>query len=148
MEIKEILDRLERIDHKEYSGGFEFADSSTFNEMARCFEERKKMADYITNLQQENERLKEKNKMLQEDAWRNNDNLMEMVKEELEKSNCEECEICEDYKSRIEKAVEYIEKNQYKAKTITSYAYGSMDIYEICCESNDLLDILNGRSDE
>lgn len=56
--IKEILDRLERIDHKEYSGGFEFADSASFNEMARCFEERKKMANYITNLQQENERVK------------------------------------------------------------------------------------------
>jgi len=41
-EIKEILDRLERIDHKEYSGGFEFADSTTFDEECRCFEERKK----------------------------------------------------------------------------------------------------------
>ncbi len=56
-ERKKILDRLERIDHKEYSCDFEFADSATFDEMARCFEERKKMADYITNLQQENERL-------------------------------------------------------------------------------------------
>ena len=59
-EIKEILDRLERIDHKEYSCGFEFADSGSFDEDCRCFEERKKMADYITNLQQENERLKAK----------------------------------------------------------------------------------------
>ena len=55
-EIKEILDRLERIDHKEYIA-FEFADNATFDEMARCFEERKKMANYITNLQEENERL-------------------------------------------------------------------------------------------
>lgn len=55
-EIKEILDRLERIDHKEYIA-FEFADSATFDEMAKCFEERKKLADYITNLQQENDRL-------------------------------------------------------------------------------------------
>ncbi len=55
-EIKEILDRLERIDHKEYSCDFEFADSATFDEMSRCFEERKKLANYITNLQQENER--------------------------------------------------------------------------------------------
>ena len=52
-EIKEILDRLERIDHKEYIA-FEFADSATFDETARCFEERKKLADYITNLQNEN----------------------------------------------------------------------------------------------
>lgn len=57
-EIKEILDRLERIDHKEYSCGFEFADSGSFDEDCRCFEERKKMANYITNLQQENKQLK------------------------------------------------------------------------------------------
>ena len=53
-EIKEILDRLKRIDHNEYSCGFEFADSGSFDECCRCFEERKIMADYITNLQQEN----------------------------------------------------------------------------------------------
>ena len=58
-EIKEILDRLERIDHKEYSCGFEFADSGSFDEDCRCFEERKKMANYITNLQQENKKDKE-----------------------------------------------------------------------------------------
>ena len=58
-EIKEILDRLERIDHKEYNCGFEFADSGSFDEDCRCFEERKKMANYITNLQQENKQLKE-----------------------------------------------------------------------------------------
>lgn len=58
-EIKEILDRLERIDHKEYSCGFEFADSGSFDEDCRCFEERKKMANYITNLQQENKQLKD-----------------------------------------------------------------------------------------
>lgn len=57
-EIKEILDRLERIDHKEYSCGFEFADIGSFDEDCRCFEERKKMANYITNLQQENTQLK------------------------------------------------------------------------------------------
>lgn len=58
-EIKEILDILERIDHKEYSCGFEFADSGSFDEDCRCFEERKKMANYITNLQQENKKQKE-----------------------------------------------------------------------------------------
>ena len=58
-EIKEILDRLERIDHKEYSCGFEFADSGSFDEDGRCFEERKKMANYITNLQRENKQLKD-----------------------------------------------------------------------------------------
>lgn len=47
---EEILSRLERIDHKEYSSGFEFADSSTFDEMARCFEERKILAKEIERL--------------------------------------------------------------------------------------------------
>ena len=48
-EIKEILDRLERIDHKEYSCGFEFADSGSFDEDCRCFEERKKWQIQLTN---------------------------------------------------------------------------------------------------
>ena len=55
-EIKEILDRLERIDHKEYSCGFEFAENSTFDKISRCFEERKKMANYITNLREEKDK--------------------------------------------------------------------------------------------
>lgn len=54
--IEEILSRLERIDHKEYSCGFEFADSSTFDEMARCFEERKILAKEIERL---NKKVKE-----------------------------------------------------------------------------------------
>ena len=58
-EVKEILDRLEKIDHKEYSCGFEFADSGSFDEDCRCFEDRKKLANYITNLQKENEELKQ-----------------------------------------------------------------------------------------
>jgi cob(I)alamin adenosyltransferase len=48
--IEEILSRLERIDHKEYRCGFEFADSSTFDEMGRCFEERKILAKEIERL--------------------------------------------------------------------------------------------------
>lgn len=55
---EEILDRLERIDHKEYCGGFEFADSATFEEMGRCFDERKQLANYTKKLQQENKQLK------------------------------------------------------------------------------------------
>lgn len=51
-EIKKILDRLERLDHKSYCCGFEFADSGTFEETCDCFEERKKLANCITNLQQ------------------------------------------------------------------------------------------------
>jgi len=56
--IEEILDRLERIDHKEYCGGFEFADSTTFVEIGRCFDERKQLSNYTRKLQQENNQLK------------------------------------------------------------------------------------------
>ena len=57
--LKEILDRLERIDHKEYSGGFEIADSSTFNEMARCFEERKELYNEVFRLREIIDDIKE-----------------------------------------------------------------------------------------
>ena len=83
-EIKEILDRLERIDHKEYIA-FEFADSATFDEVTRCFKERKKLADYITNLQEEIERQSKAQVIL-------DNQIAEMY----------------DYKSRNEKAIEYI----------------------------------------
>ena len=98
-EIKEILDRLERIDHKEYSCGFEFADSGSFDEDCRCFEERKKMANYITNLQQEKE----------------------------------------DYKSRVENAVEYIKWQQENPQYDNVWRK-----YE--CES--LINILQGSKDD
>lgn len=103
-EIKKILDRLERIDHKEYICGFEFADSASFDEMARCFEERKKMANYITNLQQKveqyenpedltlfymwiDEKAKDKMKELQQEN--------ERLKDELEwwKQQCDDLEM-------------------------------------------------------
>lgn len=99
-EIKEILDRLERIDHKEYSCGFEFADSSSFDEDCRCFEERKKMANYITNLQQENKQLrKDYAKIIQDNCY--------TLK--LEK--------------RIDKAIEYIEsyKTDYSPYELSDY---------------------------
>lgn len=58
-EINKILSRLERIDHKEYSCSFEFADSGSFEETCMCFDERKKLAKYIQELQQENKQLKD-----------------------------------------------------------------------------------------
>ena len=36
--IKEILDRLEKIDHKEYNCDFEFADSASFEEKEYYFQ--------------------------------------------------------------------------------------------------------------
>lgn len=106
-EIKEILDRLERIDHKEYIA-FEFADSATFDEMARCFEERKKMADYITDLEQEKD----------------------------------------DYKSRNEKAIEYIRENKDKYYQDWGEDDGSYDTYLGEYEIDKVLSILQGVNNE
>ena len=108
-EIKEILDRLERIDHKEYIA-FEFADSATFNEMARCFEERKKMADYITNLQEENERYKKLfegkerfSKIMPDDM-----DFIIMSKTDYDRQVDDIELVALELRSRIDKAVEYI----------------------------------------
>lgn len=143
-EIKEILDRLERIDHKEYIA-FEFADSATFEEMARCFEERKKMADYITNLQEENERLKKNKPYSYTDT--NWDDLLEYngmkwinydrYKELKDSSPLDEAfyngvyKLEQDYKSRIDKAIEYIDK-------LWSFPGGN---YEIAINERDSIDI-------
>lgn len=94
MDIKKILDRLERIDHKEYKTSFEFADSATFEEMERCFKERMIMADYITNLQDKNIELTKKIKFNEKSRRKMQQSLMIQL---------------EDYKSRIEKAIEYFE---------------------------------------
>lgn len=95
-EIKEILDRLERIDHKEYSCGFEFADSGSFDEDCRCFEERKKMAKYITNLQEQLEKTEE----CRDELLEVND-VMRKLKERYQHEK-------HIYKIRIEKAIEIL----------------------------------------
>lgn len=127
-EIKEILDRLKRIEHKTYSCAFEFADSASFQEMCRCFEERKKLAACITNLQQELERYKHYSKttgieeLMQENEYLKkhqrfhkkfgNDYIfcVEGDKETYKDLLLEKQEELEDYKSRFEKAIEYNQK--------------------------------------
>ncbi len=101
-EIKKILDRLERIDHKEYSGGFEFADSGSFDEDCRCFEERKKLANYITNLQEENEELK-KNQRYHKKFGNDYIFCLEGDKETYK-------DYIFELQERIEKAIEYLEQ--------------------------------------
>ena len=80
--------------------------------------------DYITNLQQENERLKEKsiNEVLKID--------FDMCVKDLKKAN-KKIEKLEDYKSRVEKAVEYIEN-------CPKYLWENVNTKE-------LLNILNGK---
>ncbi len=78
------------------------------------------LLDYITNLQQENERLKLNHKQLKDI-------------DKIAISNSKLIKEKEDYKQRIEKAVEYLEK-PYRDDFDYSRA--------------ELIDILNGRSDE
>ena len=82
------------------------------------------LLDYITNLQQENEELKEYLKIMEKGKDNNLNRFL-------------------DYKSRIEKAVEYIKDNaKYQKATINNNKY--YNEYLI----NQVLNILNGRSDE
>lgn len=60
-----------------------------------------KLKDYITNLQEENERLKEENKRI----------FSHVNDDELLISNAMNYAEAQDYKSRIDKALEYIEEN-------------------------------------
>lgn len=91
--------------------------------------EDKALLDYITNLQQENERLKELcNKYEEEHSTAFN--LWKMKMEEMPTY-----EEKEDYKSRIEKAVEYIKEDMYSEP---NELYGLVD-------GEYLLNILNGK---
>ena len=138
-EIKEILDFKENADYKRLS----------CDEIAI-------LKNYITNLQQENEQLR-----TQVNTYENPDDLtlfymwldeeakdkmrhMENEIRELKQFNQMLIEIGEDYKSRCEKAIEYIDIETNKG--IYESGYGRGTALTICKEH--LLKILNGRSDE
>ena len=91
-----------------------------------------KLKDYITNLQQENERLKENLQQEKKDFKEANDYCFEL----------------KDYKSRCEKAVEYIGNNVHYYPT-TKYGEGfaidNENEEEFC---NDLLNILQNGDEE
>ena len=110
-EIKEILNRLEKIGYYA-SVPKELAYMTTNITPQEC----KTILDYITNLQQEIEKL--------------NDDKRGMLVE-LYKANDKK----DKYKSRIEKAVEYIEKEHEWIKNIG---------YKLL-KTEDLLNILNGK---
>lgn len=95
-----------------------------------------KAKDKMKNLQQENEKLKEKsiNEVLKND--------FDMCVKDLKKAN-KKIEKLEDYKSCCEKAVEYINENGiYKKFRFNERIYYSEYLI------NQVLNILNGRSDE
>lgn len=87
------------------------------------------LLDYITNLQQENERLKEENKYL--DELRNANYLS-----------------WQDSLSRIEKAVEYMKSKE--DSLFISFSDNLLNHDELINKKIEmtLLNILNGRSDE
>ena len=89
----------------------------------------KQLLDYITNLQQENEKLKD---IIEHKPFFD---FTTDIYDELE-----------DYKSRCEKAVEYIKKHIEKCN-IDGYE-GKFDNFDIFTKPQKLLNILNGRSDE
>ena len=91
-EIKEILDRIE-----------------TASEIFDCLlkpEECTELLDYITNLQQENERLKEENL----DLAKENEEEKQFIKDCGFQNQQQLALMYLDYKSRCEKAIEYIKQ--------------------------------------
>lgn len=93
-EIKEILERIK-----------------TYPEKLYCLSEKEKriLLDYITNLQQENERLKERVAYLERSNNRREDTIIGLRFEVAEQ---------EDYKSRCEKAIPIL-NNIYMLDNVT-----------------------------
>lgn len=121
-EIKEILDDLKNTGYEKLA---------------------KNIIDYITNLQQENERLKIDNKILKQnninEVLRND---FDMCVKDLKKAN-KKIEKLENYKSRIDKTIEFI--NEYcKYNKITVNGNKYYDEYIL----NNVIDILRGEDNE
>lgn len=82
-----------------------------------------KLLDYITNLQEENERLKELCDRYEEEHSTTFEYWKHLIKE--------------DYKSRNEKAIEYVEHHKFNK-------FGDID----CGEAEEIINILNGDDEE
>lgn len=115
-EIKEILDNIKDYSEHEY--------------LPPCCEltneECKHLLDYITNLDKKNKELKKKITFNEKSRRKMQQSLMEQI---------------EDYKSRIGKAVEYINHLSKEPNV-----FGHYGIHNDCAKW--LLNILNGRSDK
>lgn len=98
-------------------------------------EECKGLYDYITYLQEE---------------CRSNGNIIHNLQEENErlKKLKERYQLeKEDYKTRNEKAIEYIENNKQLSMFADLRKEGTHQ-YDLECDADDLLEILQGKSDE
>ena len=130
-EIKEILKDIEK-------GVKTGKDKNDIKVGGICYEwqDLKIVLDYITNLQEENERLKENNSNMQEEmarVWEENKRL------NLELSGYREAILrddkllgLQDYKSRCEKAIEYIKQEDWN----TEYDYNLLNILQNGSEEN------------
>ena len=159
-EIKEILAYFEKYVKTTYMHD---------SEPMLNWKDLKIVLDYITNLQQENQELNKEN----EKWWaiikdneqeikdlclenskleQENERLKETIKENTvlvkdENGNYQECNINPlDYKSRIEKAVEYLKERESNTDEYIKTINMSRNCYII--EQEEVIDILNGRSDE
>ena len=110
-EIKEILESLDKIAKAEY-----------YPEDLLTYKGCQLLLDYITNLQEENKELKIKNDIL-EFRMKQNDRMVICERYRILKQR-------DDYKQRIDKAIEYIKKED--------------ELYYIKVFLRDLLKILGG----
>lgn len=123
-EIKEILEYLNK--HKEG-----LKDKTYYPEDLLGCKDLLLLLDYITNLQEENERLKKELQQEKKDFKEANDYCFEL----------------KDYKSRNEKAAEFIKNNPLYEITYDYNMEDELEIQNVSDEtaSNKLLNILNGK---
>ena len=119
-EIKEILDYLKNDNYFTESSEYEVSPYDLYKSLNSV--QTDKLLDYITNLQEENKKLKHKLEQMYNDT---KDTYNEICAEQI------------DYKSRNEKAIEYI----------NSTGYGT-DFSMSAEEVDNLLNILQGDDKE
>ena len=130
--IKEILDKAKEI--SDYG-----ADGKQHTRMFNQFEA-KALLDYITNLQEENERLKETN------VYCNRTDCVGRIKDSRKYDSVYQEK--EDYKTRIDKAIEFVKKESKKCYTNQTSENPLKVIGNFMWHTDKLLDILQGKSDE
>lgn len=139
-EIKEILDYYkkdaEKFEYlmKDYT---EEQLKTTFSKNYQRYKNHKLLLDYITNLQQENEKNKEYTEFYKDmsDKWKDMSNM-------FKKS-------CDDYKSRCEKASEKIHNIYFRIdfNNLCNATWVGIKL-DVTSQGNELLNILQNGSEE
>ena len=112
MKIEQILEKIKNSTEQPRITAAELCGEEYDNDLFLKPEECKKLYDYITNLQQENQELNDSI------TWWNN--RFNAVQRDYE-----------DYKSRIEKAVEYIKEHQRKDEFLNLNEWQSRELLNI-----------------